>query len=80
MRGCDGLGAFGANMALLDCPETMFALLCISIALPSGSTNSTTSEATDIRDSGRGVITRCCFWCRQWHCSLWSLCSTLPAA
>lgn len=33
----------------------MFALLCISIALPSGSKTSTTREATDIRDSQQGV-------------------------
>lgn len=66
-------------MALLDCPETMFALLCISIALPSGSASSTTSEAYDMRDCGKGVtvITWCCFWCQQWRCSLWSLCCKL---
>lgn len=36
-------------MALKDWPETKFALLCISKALPSRSDFSTTSEATDTR-------------------------------
>lgn len=35
--------------------KTKFALLCISIALPSRSKNSATSEATDTRDSQQGV-------------------------
>ncbi len=63
MRGCNGLGTFGANMALKDWPETKFALLCISIALPSRSKNSTTSEATDTRDSQQGVTVKKCSFC-----------------
>lgn len=40
---------FCENVALKDWPDTKFALLCISIALPSRSSISTTSEATDTR-------------------------------
>lgn len=70
-------GTFGANMAEKDWPETKFALLCISIALPSRSRNSTTSEATDSRDSQQGVTVEMCVFVRSFVSFLVSAVSTV---